>query len=197
RHPCHDLPVLLNPHQRPKRGNTAREFLRAVNRINDHARAPVLRRRLRAFTAHLFAQHIQRQTALRHLGARHRFHLLVRLRYRRAVHLSLHAHFRRAKIPARNRVRLLRNRFQQRFVFLAISHGLILFPLAPQSYSFPAPAASRRPRKLAFDTLSLSPLHTNLCLCLPTPTREPCWTASWNPAAPGSSTASASCRKQS
>src|SRR5260370_6662546 len=122
-HSGDDLAIQLNSHQRAEGGNTARKFFRAVDRVDDHARAPGSTRRLRIAAAHFFSKNVQWQSASRHFGPRHLFHGTVCLSHRRAVAFSVNAQFVGAEIPQRNPVRLLRDRFQQRSIFLPVTHA--------------------------------------------------------------------------
>src|ERR1700687_2417087 len=178
RHPRNDLSIPLDGQQRSKRRNPPRKFLRAVDRIDNQSRLP-RPRYLVVVAAHLFAQHIQRDPARRHLRSRHFFHGAIRLRNSRSITLSFDPHSVCAKILHRDGIRFLRNVFQQRPILRSIAHHL--------------PCAVSVIHSLT--KCARAPKHTKLPQCLHKPTPERCSTAFSKPAAPLSITAKRFCRK--
>ncbi len=143
-HRGNDFAIRLNSHQRAEGGNAARKLFRAVDRVDDHARPPGSARRLRITAAHLFSKNVQRQSARRHFGARHLLHGTVRLRYRRPVVLPVNAQLIPAEITQCNRVRLLRDFFQQTPIHFPVSHCFSLFEVHHRRGIFQPPVRSRQ-----------------------------------------------------
>src|SRR6266566_265153 len=143
-----DFAVRLNSYQGPKSRDAAREFFRAIDRVDDHTRPPGSARRLRIAAAHLFSKNVQRQPASRHFRTSHFFHGSVRLRHRGSVALAVDAQLVPTKIAHRNRVRLLGNFFQQTSINFAVSHCFSLFEVHHRRGVFGRPVTGRKSQDL-------------------------------------------------
>ena len=147
-HPRHNLPVQLNPQQRPKRRNPPRKLLRPINRINNQPRPsrrpfassnigfPTTGIGFRAVSCVrrpaarplLLPINIQLQPTLRHTLPRHLLNRSIRLRHRRPIHLPFHAQRTIAKALQRHRIRLIRNPPQQRPILFPVAHHVSVIP---------------------------------------------------------------------
>src|SRR5260370_23212336 len=145
RHPGNNFAVHLDSDKRPKPRNPTGKLFSAIHRINNHPPSPRSARRLRIAAAHLFTQNVQREPASRYSCPGHLFHAAVGLRYRRAVALPFNSQLIRAEIPHRNRIRLLRDRLEQRPIRFPVSHSFSLFDVHHRAESPDLTLSSRTP----------------------------------------------------
>src|SRR5215469_10260876 len=121
-YPRHDFSVFFNPYKGAERRNSPRELLRAVDRINNHPRAPITGRLFRYLLVRFFSNEIHRQSARRDFLERHRLDRFIRQSHDGPVILPFGAKVPRTEVLHRDGICLFRDFLEQPPIFFAIAH---------------------------------------------------------------------------